>query len=564
MLENISSITVIARTTVATVYRTSQIAASLPNVSYKSKAFPESLFHQLLPAMVHPDHETRIGAHRIFSVVLVPSSVCPSTSTSSESNGAAELARTLSRTVSVFSSSAALFGKLRYNRSFTKSNVDLVNKGKQANEEQQRNNNSGMLNKIKSTYSRVYSTKGSPVFPTTEGDVNISNKEWDGASLRLSSRQISLLLSSIWAQSISPANMPGNYEAIAHTYSLVMLFSRGKNCSQETLVRSFQLAFSLRNISLLEGGPLPPSRRRSLFTLSISMIVFSSKAFNIIPLIARVKAMVSDKLADPYLRLVDDSKLRAESHNTNIVFGSEDDDSSASKYFSEIETRNDQTRESLVSVILKSLDGSSESHLSSVKEQLMNDFLPDDVCPLGAQIIGAPSSIYQNKRKDDKPAEGPGPLFIIEDDALIDAFESQAKDSSMQSNKTTDLLSVNELLESVLETAQQVGRLSVCMTPDISYMETASHCEALLMGKQEKMSQLRQEISQCRASISYDETEMAYLPPIVGVQGVSNPFLDQNFGPLPMMCAAEHQQYPNPFMLPAANPFDNFLKAAGC
>lgn len=46
------------------------------------QAFPEALFHQLLPAMVHQDNETRIGAHRIFSVVLVPSSVCPHASPS--------------------------------------------------------------------------------------------------------------------------------------------------------------------------------------------------------------------------------------------------------------------------------------------------------------------------------------------------------------------------------------------------------------------------------------------------------------------------------------------------
>lgn len=50
----------------------------------------------------------------------------------------------------------------------------------------------------------------------------------EAVSLRLSSRQIALLLSSIWAQSTSPANMPENYEAIAHTYSLVLLFSRAK------------------------------------------------------------------------------------------------------------------------------------------------------------------------------------------------------------------------------------------------------------------------------------------------------------------------------------------------
>lgn len=46
--------------------------------------------------------------------------------------------------------------------------------------------------------------------------------------LRLSSHQATLLLSSIWAQAISPKNTPKNYEAIAHTYSLLLLFLGSK------------------------------------------------------------------------------------------------------------------------------------------------------------------------------------------------------------------------------------------------------------------------------------------------------------------------------------------------
>lgn len=56
----------------------------------------------------------------------------------------------------------------------------------------------------------------------------ISFQYQDVVPLRLSSHQISLLLSSIWEQSLSPGNMPENYVAIAHTYSLVLLFSRAK------------------------------------------------------------------------------------------------------------------------------------------------------------------------------------------------------------------------------------------------------------------------------------------------------------------------------------------------
>ncbi|PKI40066.1 hypothetical protein CRG98_039519 [Punica granatum] len=214
-------------------------------VELSLKAFPEALFHQLLPAMVHPDHETRIAAHRIFSVVLVPSSICPQLSSSSAhphetTKKGPDLPRTLSRTVSVFSSSAALFEKLRNEKNFLRnSNASQDDKDKSAGDA----NNMGMLSRLKSSYSRAYSMRNPAVPP-------------EASSLRLSSRQITLLLSSIWAQSISPENMPENYEAIAHTYSLVLLFSRAKNSSNEVLVRSFQLAFSLRHISLNEGGDL--------------------------------------------------------------------------------------------------------------------------------------------------------------------------------------------------------------------------------------------------------------------------------------------------------------------
>lgn len=43
------------------------------------------------------------------------------------------------------------------------------------------------------------------------------------------------------------------------------------------------------------SGSLPPSRKRSLFVLATSMIIFSSKAYNIPSLVPRVKAALSDK-----------------------------------------------------------------------------------------------------------------------------------------------------------------------------------------------------------------------------------------------------------------------------
>ncbi|EPS66652.1 hypothetical protein M569_08124, partial [Genlisea aurea] len=68
--------------------------------------------------------------------------------------------------------------------------------------------------------------------------------------LRLSSHQITLLFSSIWEQSVFPENKPENYVAIAHTYSMIVLFSRAKKKFVDSLIQSLQLAFSLRDVSL--------------------------------------------------------------------------------------------------------------------------------------------------------------------------------------------------------------------------------------------------------------------------------------------------------------------------
>ncbi|KAK9682989.1 hypothetical protein RND81_10G111100 [Saponaria officinalis] len=468
MLENISSITVIARTTIAAVFRTAQIVASLPNITYRNKTFPEALFHQLLPAMVHKDHETRVGAHRIFSVVLVPSSVAPRQISSVPLSGkAAHIPRSLSRTVSVFSSSAALFEKLRKERSGSKENV------------LSEINNSGVLNRLKSSYSRAYSIKTPLMQPTEENSVNTLNKEVEGCSLRLSSRQIILLLSSIWAQSISPENTPENYEAIAHTYSLILLFARAKSSSQEALVRSFQLAFSLRGISLAEGGPLPPSRRRSLFTVATAMIIFSAKAYDIHPLVSCAKATLN-KTVDPFLCLVGDSKLQAVNKNATTGFGSKEDESSASRYLSKIIITEDQTRESFASEIIKSLEKMKAAEICAVKEQLLSEFLPEDVCPLGAQMFESPAKIYQFDARISVCHDEPAPLFTIGGDNL---HVNPPKQELQLTTENASLLSVNQLLESILETAHQVGRYSVSTAPDVSYKEMASHCEALLMGK---------------------------------------------------------------------------------
>ncbi|KAI6696769.1 hypothetical protein NL676_016888 [Syzygium grande] len=434
-----------------------------------------------------------------------------------------------------------------------------------------------MLSRLKSTYSRAYSIRNPSVPPNTNGNpLSKLNKELEAVPLRLSSRQITLLLSSIWAQSISPANMPENFEAIAHTYSLVLLFSRAKNSSNEALVRSFQLAFSLRDISLKEGGPLPPSRRRSLFTLSASMIIFSSIAYGIVPLVHCAKIALTERTADPFLKLVEDRKLQAvgtgSGHQTN-VYGSTEDDAAALKSLSHIQFTEDQTREYCASVILKTLGSLPEPELSTVREQLLSEFLPDDVCPLGSQsFMDSPCKVYQ--------LESRPPLLPVEDDAFADSFESQTKQNYEDiAGGVPNLLSIDQLLESVLETAHQVGRLSVSTAPDVPYKEVARHCEALLIGKQQKMSNLmsvqqkHESLRNLNLQKNNDVKMGSHFPAEMGTQNhrAGNPFLDNDHNAnmqkpttstAALLCSTEYQHNPSFFRLPASSPYDNFLKAA--
>ncbi|KAL9302479.1 putative protein EFR3 [Arabidopsis thaliana] len=537
MLENISAVTDVARTTIAA-------------------AFPEALFHQLLQAMVHPDHKTRIGAHRIFSVVLVPTSVCPRpSSTTTDLKKGMGLPRSLSRTASVFSSSAALFEKLKKDKFSSMLTSDHSQNGMP---EEERGSSTGeILDRLKSSYSQAYSTWNQPLTSVVDNSVDLLNSELvhpcnllcvkkltrrvDVVHIRLSSHQIGLLLSSIWAQSISPANTPDNYEAIANTYSLVLLFSRVKNSSHDALIRSFQMALSLRDISLMEGGPLPPSRRRSLFTLAASMVLFSSKAFNLFSLADFTKVTLQGPRLDPFLNLVDDHKLKAvNSDQLKVAYGCEKDDASALDTLSNIALSTEHSRGTLVYEIVKSLEDMCNSEMDKMREQLLTEFMPDDACPLGTRFLEDTHKTYQIDSGDVKPRK------------------------------------------EVVETTRQVGRISFHTAADASYKEMTLHCENLLMGKQQKISsllnsQLRHESSvNCSPRQHDEEIKIASFHPMINSAfhtGVEVPLLSKEFdmksprtpvGTIQSPCYAELQNNPQAFRLPASSPYDNFLKAAGC
>lgn len=91
--------------------------------------------------MTHPDHETRVGAHRIFSFMLVPSFDCPwSIPSFPVSSKGIDPRRTLSVSLSGFSSSLSILENIG-NQSFSPQNAsqgtqdktDLADEGMQKN-----------------------------------------------------------------------------------------------------------------------------------------------------------------------------------------------------------------------------------------------------------------------------------------------------------------------------------------------------------------------------------------------------------------------------------------------
>ncbi|CAD5177193.1 unnamed protein product [Musa acuminata subsp. malaccensis] len=574
VLENISTNVSMARSTMSAVYRMAQIIASVPNLSYQNKAFPETLFHQLLLAMVHPDHETRVGAHRVFSVVLVPSSVCPQPcSVTPELLKNFDLQRTLSRKVSAFSSSAALFEKLRWEKcsSTEKTYQQNMNRVPYSYDAQDNSGNEAKLFKLQSSQSCTCSMKGSPLVIAENVILNKSYKVDDSVPLRLSRRQIMLLLSSIWAQAMSPENMPDNYEAIAHSYSLALLFSRAKTSMPDSLTRSFQLAFSLRSTSIA-AGPLPPSRRRSLYTLATAMLIFSSKAFNIGPLIPILKSPLNEKTVDPYLQLVEDSKLQAVNaapEHCSRVYGSQEDDNNALKSLQVVELTESQSREFIVSQIMNSLSDLSDSEISMVRNQLLSDFWPDDICPLGAQFMETSRQLpFESKKENTQEVT---PATILVDDVFPEAFET-VPDSLKLTSNSSNLLSVDQLLEMVPDTTLQVGRFSVSTTSDVPFKEMAGHCKALVMGKHQKMSvltgaQQKHDILLGGSSTDQNGDKMSSCFNVDQPGKSDNPFLDEKlnldvqnqFGGNNMILYQSQC-----LRLPASSPYDHFLKAAGC
>ncbi|CAH8354406.1 unnamed protein product [Eruca vesicaria subsp. sativa] len=515
VLETISTNVFVARATASAILRAAHIVSVVPNVSYHNKVFPDALFHQLLLAMSHTDCETRVEAHNIFSVLLLGTLSLPWSDQHKEGS-------------------------------------DAVSE----------------ILPVDGTCTSVNCQSLSSLHDVDGGIKSL-------CSLRLSSNQVNMLLSSLWIQATSTENTPANFEAMASTYSTTILFSLAKRSKHTALVWCFQLAFSLRNLSLNQNGGLQLSRRRSIFTFATYLLIFSAKISNIPELIPLVKESLTAGMVDPYLVLEGDIRLRAVCsgfpQEEVAAYGSEKD-GSATLNSSVIVTHDSRLKDLVIIHFTSRFPTLSEEEQSNLRKEINSDFCRDDAHPLGAPLFmdasGPASPLNQIELAAFEEVELPA--IVAFEGISSGASGSQSGHTTSLSTNTNpvDVLSVNELLESVSETARQVASLPVSSTP-VPYDQMMNQCEALMTGKQQKMSVLRSFKPEATKAITFsedDEKEEVFLLKETEEADADDQkaLTVAQVQPQVQLASCSHGVEQNSFRLPPSSPYDEFLKAAGC
>ncbi|KAJ4955982.1 hypothetical protein NE237_012765 [Protea cynaroides] len=553
-LEKLPPAGIVARATVGSLLILAHVI-SLASVASQSKlVFPESLLLQLLKTMMHLDVEARIGAHYIFAVILVPSSNNPRHDLASLRSGSPYEPRKLwCKTASAFASAAALLEKLRKE----KDNA-MVEKHVNNTEDDHKDRESG-----EEEWKQGWACKNSPNFYKISSIIDRSTgsaclAEAEPKIVKLSEDQTAQLLSGFWIQANLPDNLPSNFEAIAHSFSLTLIASHFKN-TNHIIVRFFQLPISLRNTSLdPSNGILLPSCRRSLFMLATGMLMFAAKMYNVPVLNVLLKSLDSIHV-DPFLGIGDDLQLYIKPQADVREYGSAADHQAASSLLSKLRETVQESEKVILDILVRSLSRATELDAEDVVRQLSVAFTPDD-----AMMFGPQSALDLNHlqtislSKESLSFDGDFQANSLVEDEVTS--ESSLADVSRFSPKVPTLpslsqvISAGQLLESALEVAGQMAGSTVSTSP-LPYSMMAGQCEAQGTGSRMKLSSwLAREMHDSRP---VDQPSLA-LPAngISPIQKISN-----DKGRIPSVFPTEPW---SALRLPPASPFDNFLKAAGC
>lgn len=529
---------------------------SVSSVScHSQQVFPEVLLVQLLKAMLHPDVKVRVGAHQIFSALLIPSSNHPLREAASWQSGyTCEPKGWHSDTASAFDSISALLEKLRREKDGSKmeKHGNDANDGYKERDVVEEDWKQGRARKNSPNFYKI-----SSIIDRTASTTSLSEAE--PHIMKLNEDQIAQLLSAFWIQATLPDNMPSNIEAIAHSFVLTLISSRLKNPNDNLVVRFFQLPLSLRNLSLdLNNGMLPPACQRSILVLSTGMLMFAAKIYQIPELNDLLKSLLPYDV-DPYVGIGDDLQVHVKAHADVRGYGSVADNQLASSLLSELQSKIFESDKVLMDILLQTLSTTTELEVDDLAQQLLEPFTPDDAFMYGPRSILEDHNQMASHSKESLSFDEDIPTnSLVGDDVTSEASVADLSrfiPKIPSSPSVSHVISIGQLLESALEVAGQVAGTSVSTSP-LPYDTMARHCENLGTGTRKKLSNwLTYETHYTRANERHS--------PAFTANGCLAPWkITSDVGNI-----KEAARPAGPFLamrLPPASPFDNFLKAAGC
>ncbi|CAN6832950.1 unnamed protein product [Brassica oleracea] len=339
----------------------------------------------------------------------------------------AGLASVRSDTTSTFTSIAARLEKLRKEKDGVKT------------EKNGYNNN---------TREDLKSYKSSPNFHKLNSMIDRNLADTLPSMMKFTEDQIGQLLSAFWTQSTLSDILPSNIEAIAHSFSLVLLSLRLKKTDDGLVARAFQLLFSVRNRSLdLSNGTLPTVCKRLILALSTSTLMFAAKIYQI-PHICEVLRCQLPSEVDPYLFIGDDLQLHVRPNANMKDFGSSGDNQMAASMLFEMRSKVELSNTIITDIVAKHLSKSTKLEETDVRMQLSEPFTPDDDFMFGSRPIVEPEP-NQSISKESSLSfdEDVNAGSMVEDEATSElSVRFHPRGSSSPS--IPQLISIDQLMES--------------------------------------------------------------------------------------------------------------------
>ncbi|KAK1364198.1 Armadillo-type [Heracleum sosnowskyi] len=542
-LENLPITRVYARATI----RSLMVVADMISLaaSKLQQVFPEALLVQLLKAMLHADVEVRVGAHQIYSVLLMPNYHGYDASTPTR--------RWRSSTEPASASISNLLEKLRREKDGNK----VEKQGSNAQDCLKERDNA------EEDWKQGWSRKNSPSLHTlstiidrTAGTNSLAEAE--PPVVTLNEDQITQLLSAFFLQANLPDNLPSNIEAIAHSFCLTLLSSHLRSSNGNLVVRFFQLPLSLRKLSLdPDHGIFSSVYQRSLLILSTAMLQLAAKLYQI----PHVNDLLKSSLrydVDPYVGISNDFQVFVKPLANVGEYGSPHDNQGASSLLSELRKNIFESENIMLDILSQSLSKITKMEPNDLVQQLSEVFVPDDAFMFGPQSMIDMDHVQAFARSKgslsfdgDFPGDSSGDDDVTSESSVADFTNFIPKLPASPS--MSHIISIGQLLESALEVAGQVAGTTVSTSP-LPFSAMASQCQTLGTDTRKKLTNwLSSENHQhMKASSPFTTIPADEQPSFSKIMGED--------GPVGGALVAMESRLA--LRLPPASPFDNFLRAA--